>query len=135
VLTAINHGEHRWHFELDDDTEDLSLTITYSNPLYGGLPNEVSFRFPVRQVSLPLFSGEETTYVCLHPDLAVTVQGGLYFEEGEVKGDGLYDWEVFWYPIRDELGKRARFTTPHDPESHDLATDHNQGLGDDDLCD
>jgi hypothetical protein len=42
----------------------------------------------------------DTTYVCLHPELAELGQCGLYFEGGRVLGDVLYDWDVFSSPIK-----------------------------------
>jgi hypothetical protein len=88
------------------------MSISYSNPLYGTrLPNNLIFRFPILREPLPFFPARETTYVCLSPHLGHAVQKGFYFEGGDVKGDCLEDWDVFWSPLHAELRRRASLTT------------------------
>jgi len=102
LLSDIAHGNHHWRYSLFQEMshcEPNAVTITYSNPVYGSLPNELSFHFPL--LSDQNGSGSlEDTYACLHPQLAIADREGLYFEGDEVKGDLWCDWEVFWLPIR-----------------------------------
>lgn len=88
------------------DTEETEVTVAYSNPIYGNLPNAISFHFPIVS-SYRLLNRQESTFVCLHPDLAESGDQGRYFEDGDVKRDCLYDCDVFWTPIASTL-RRAR---------------------------
>jgi hypothetical protein len=46
--------------------------------------------------------------VCLSPDVAEEIQGGLYIEEDGVKEDFFEDLGVFFDPIRAELLRQYR---------------------------
>jgi hypothetical protein len=108
LLSAISHGDHLWSYLLNPGSARsgrMKLTITYSNPVYGSLPNAISFHFPVFYSHCVLFGPDENTFICLHPELAKAGERGLYFEDGEVKTDCLYDWDVFWSPILAGLGR------------------------------
>jgi hypothetical protein len=100
VLAAVSHGNRRWSYAMAHDYARMNrnyVTITYSNPIYGSLPNAISYHFPVVRSSTR--HSPDTMYVCMHPELAELGQCGLYFEGGRVLGDVLYDWDVFWSPI------------------------------------
>jgi hypothetical protein len=77
------------------------LAITYSNPIYGSLPNAISYRFPVFRSSPR--NSPDCMHVCLYAQLAECVQHGLYFEEDRVLRDMLWDWDVFWSPMESLL--------------------------------
>jgi hypothetical protein len=77
--------------------EDSFITLTYTNPIYGSRPDAVSYDFPVFCSSTR--NTLESTYVCLHPELAKGVRGGLYFQEDKVLWDLVHDWVVFWSPM------------------------------------
>lgn len=109
LVSEISHGDHRWSYSLhtdSSDTEETEVTVAYSNPIYGNLPNAISFHFPIVS-SYRLLNRQESTFVCLHPDLAESGDQGRYFEDGDVKRDCLYDCDVFWTPIASTL-RRAR---------------------------
>lgn len=109
-FSAISHGDHHWSYLLTPrsvHTGRAKVTVTYSNPVYGSLPNAISFHFPVLYSHCVLFEPDENTFICLHPELAKAGDHGLYFEDGEVETDCLYDWEVFWSPILAGLGRAA----------------------------
>src|SRR5690348_11322778 len=86
VLSCISHDEHHWEAVRDDTDqwEDARcVIIRYSNPSGPDLPNEISFRFRCLSYNYPLFP---IWLVCLHPSLAESVRGGLYFDGEDLKG-------------------------------------------------
>jgi hypothetical protein len=62
--------------------EDSFITLTYTNPIYGSLPDAVSYQFPAFCSSTRNIG--RSTYVCLHPELPKEVRRGLYFQEDKV---------------------------------------------------
>jgi hypothetical protein len=109
-LAEISDSNRRWRFALTQGLADVDrtlVTISYTDPPDSDLPNAVSFHFPLLRRYNAHWDKPEMTYVCLHPGAAILGQAGLYMEDGEVKGDFLYDWEIFWEPIERALVYRA----------------------------
>lgn len=104
LLLRISSGDHKWSCPRDIPPDETSISIRYTNPLYGpNLPNEIVFRFPVVLAPTLFYEARETTYACLSPFVAHAVQAGLYFQDDELRGDVFEDWDVFWLPIHAEL--------------------------------
>jgi len=108
-LTAISHGAHQWTVEVvrkrslscKGELQSFAL-IGYTNPVMLGMPNYLSFLFPI--VAQPEGKGNEVgTFICLHPSKATAVRYGLYFEGDAIKRDCLEDWTLFWLPVRESL--------------------------------
>jgi hypothetical protein len=81
--------------------EDSFITLTYTNPIYGSLPDAVSYQFPVF-FSLTRNTGD-STYVCLRPELPKEVRRGLYFQRTKSYGtwcttgsSTARPWRHFW---------------------------------------
>jgi hypothetical protein len=111
LLAAISLVDRVWSCPRNVPDDSSWIVIRYSNPVYGGtLPNDIIYRFPLIRSPICFFAEEETTYVCLSLDVAEEVQGGLYFENDEVKGDLLEDLNAFWEPIHTELQRRVCFS-------------------------
>ena len=49
--------------------------------------------------------GEDGLIVCLHIYMRKPIREGLYFEEDELSGDFVEDWEKFWRPLEAALNK------------------------------
>jgi hypothetical protein len=106
LLAEISDTNRRWRFALTQGLADVDrtlVTITYTEPPDSDVPNAVSYHFPLLRRYNAHWDKPEMTCVCLHPGAAITGQGGLYIDEGAVKSDFLYDWEIFWKPIENAL--------------------------------
>jgi hypothetical protein len=109
LLSGISAGDRQWRYALTQrfvESDRTVVTIRFSNALYASLPNDLSFHFPLLRRYAAPWDDPDATFVCLHPESARVGQHGLYFEENEVKGDCLYDWEEFWPPIQAALTAR-----------------------------
>jgi hypothetical protein len=71
--------------------------------------NAVGFTFPiiVDIWTLGILAGNEEAgfMVCLHVYTKKQIRRGLYFEDAELKWDGIEDWEKFWTPLEAVLIK------------------------------
>lgn len=107
LLVSISTANRTWSC-LNVSEQSHWIAIRYSNPVYGGtLPNDIIYRFPLIRSPIWCFPATETTYVCLSLGVAEEVQGGLYFENDEVKRDFLEDLNTFWEPLHTELQRRV----------------------------
>lgn len=97
ICAALSDERRRWAV-----TIDYMVEVTFTNPGEDGVPNDVSYRFPV-VANLDLFGPEEGTMVCLYPPAAQAELSGLYLEDGKLCHDDMADWESFWFPLEAKL--------------------------------
>jgi hypothetical protein len=107
ILASISHDSHFWSCPRNLPDGARQIIVRYTNPIYPGLPNDLSFGFPVLHEPIWFYPARETTYACLSPYVAHPIQTGLYLEHGTLKEDALEDWNVFWPPLCKELRRRV----------------------------
>ena len=106
-LKDLSHGAYQWAsttvsgiWVSNDYRSRQFLLVGYSNPEGGGvLLNALCFCFPVF-IYRPAAGGELKHLVCFAPESVVPLSKGLYWEEDQLKGDALEDWDRFWKPLR-----------------------------------
>jgi len=104
-LKDLCRGAHQWASLAvsgicvsNDERSRQYLLVGYSNPELGGLPNSLCFCFPLFRYKSAR-KGELTHLVCFAPESVVPLSNGLYWEEDQLKGDALEDWDRFWNPL------------------------------------
>ncbi|NYF53970.1 hypothetical protein HDF12_004369 [Edaphobacter lichenicola] len=104
-LKDLSRGAHQWASMAvsgicvsNDERSRQYLLVGYSNPELGGLPNSLCFCFPLFRYN-GARERELKHLVCFAPESAVPLSNGLYWEENQLKGDALEDWDCFWKPL------------------------------------
>jgi hypothetical protein len=87
ILASISHDSHFWSCPRNLPNGARQIIVRYTNPIYPGLPNDLSFGFPVLHEPILFYPARETTYACLSPYVAHPIQTGLYLEHGTLKED------------------------------------------------
>ncbi len=106
-LFEISHDDHRWTAEAEycsrrrGRRQVLAVRVWYTNPDLLDMPNQICFEFPAFPDEI--WGSEDDALVCLHPSLITAVSEGLYWEEDELKLNGLEDFSRFWEPLREVL--------------------------------
>jgi hypothetical protein len=106
ICDALNDGKREYKLTCDDE----KTVAIFFNDGPDDL-NSLCFTFPiVRNLNWPsrLFGkqfpfGEDGLMVCLHIYTGKQVRRGLYFEDEELKRDGIEDWEKFRTPLESAL--------------------------------
>lgn len=108
-LRRISHGPHQWRATLLPEPvinrqgeRYRYIAVGYSNPDSGITPNFICYLFPM--VNNGLIVGlPGNALVCLHPSAAIPLREAVYFEDGDLKGDILEDWGLFFHPLEELL--------------------------------
>lgn len=113
LLESLSTGGKRWWLEdplevrpaVRSEYPSGAVAVFCCDPAVDRVTDEISFLIPVMALPSP-GAVEETTLVCLHPDVIRPQIEGLYLENGQVLTDFLEDWSRFWEPLRTALEVR-----------------------------